>query len=220
MKDFDKVRPLSESVGDFMNVLRGRVEANVRAIETKYRGYLFRSRLEAKWAAFFDLCGWRWSYEPLDFNGWIPDFAIGERPTLVEIKPFFHLAQWDEELTKIRQSGCKENVVLLGADAAWLCDGDEDLGSPVIGYLLERLCLEGVPEWEVCDLHFGSTAGNEQWGLCPMEGSWRNCVWNVPNDPKIRKPNKWARVFGGRTELPKIWAEACNTSRWIPVAKQ
>ncbi|MEA2669684.1 MAG: hypothetical protein QOJ33_2618, partial [Chloroflexota bacterium] len=30
------------------------------AIPTTYDGVNFRSRLEAKWAAFFDLLGWRW----------------------------------------------------------------------------------------------------------------------------------------------------------------
>lgn len=29
----------------------------VAAIPTRYRGRLYRSRLEAKWAAFFDLLG-------------------------------------------------------------------------------------------------------------------------------------------------------------------
>jgi hypothetical protein len=33
-------------------------------IVTEYAGARFRSRLEARWAAFFDLCGWRWEYEP------------------------------------------------------------------------------------------------------------------------------------------------------------
>lgn len=41
----------------------------VPAIPTKYNGINFRSRLEAKWAAFFDLLEWNWEYEPCDFNG-------------------------------------------------------------------------------------------------------------------------------------------------------
>jgi hypothetical protein len=44
------------------------------AIPTRYGGVQFRSRLEARWAAFFDLAGWRWQYEPIDLAGWIPDF--------------------------------------------------------------------------------------------------------------------------------------------------
>ena len=30
----------------------------IAAIPTTYSGVVFRSRLEARWAAFFDLCGW------------------------------------------------------------------------------------------------------------------------------------------------------------------
>lgn len=58
------------------------------AIPTMYNGVQFRSRLEARWAAFFDLCGWQWEYEPFDLNGWIPDFMLrGDRDILVEVKP-------------------------------------------------------------------------------------------------------------------------------------
>ena len=45
-------------------------------IPTMYDGYRFRSRLEARWAAFFDLAGWEWKYEPIDLDGWIPDFWV------------------------------------------------------------------------------------------------------------------------------------------------
>ena len=62
-------------------------------IPTKYNHCQFRSRLEAKWAAFFDLVGWKWEYDPFDLNGWIPDFLlIGTREkVLVEVKPFTSL---------------------------------------------------------------------------------------------------------------------------------
>lgn len=52
-----------------------------QAIPTKYRFHLFRSRLEARWAVFFDRIGIRWSYEPegysLSRTGYLPDFQIG-----------------------------------------------------------------------------------------------------------------------------------------------
>lgn len=65
------------------------IEYTISAKPTKYRGIEFRSRLEARWAAFFDLCGWDWEYEPIDFDGWFPDFAIfGKKfPIYVEVKP-------------------------------------------------------------------------------------------------------------------------------------
>ena len=65
-----------------------------------------RSRLEARWACFFDYLGWRWEYEPIDLpcvdlpgarggasggaRGWVPDFSLvvpGVQPMLVECKP-------------------------------------------------------------------------------------------------------------------------------------
>lgn len=64
----------------------------IAAIETRYAGHLFRSRLEARWAAFFDLTGIKWQYEPFDAAGYIPDFLIhagSDQPAmLVEVKPF------------------------------------------------------------------------------------------------------------------------------------
>lgn len=57
-------------------------------IPTTYKGTRFRSRLEARWAAFFDLLSWPWVYEPFDADGWIPDFLIeGPAPVLVEVGP-------------------------------------------------------------------------------------------------------------------------------------
>lgn len=53
----------------------------MKAIETKYKGYRFRSRLEARWAVFFDALGLQWEYEPEGFDlgdaGWyLPDFRV------------------------------------------------------------------------------------------------------------------------------------------------
>lgn len=48
----------------------------IKAHPTHYDGILFRSRLEARWAAFFDRIAWHWKYEPIDFSGWTPDFWV------------------------------------------------------------------------------------------------------------------------------------------------
>lgn len=34
--------------------------SNFKAVETVYKGYRFRSRLEARWAIFFDSLGIKW----------------------------------------------------------------------------------------------------------------------------------------------------------------
>ena len=38
--------------------------SDIRAIETSYDGYRFRSRLEARWAVFFNEAGIEYQYEP------------------------------------------------------------------------------------------------------------------------------------------------------------
>ena len=53
----------------------------IKAIETTYNGYRFRSRLEARWAVFFDALGVRYEYEPEGFDlgdgiYYLPDFLI------------------------------------------------------------------------------------------------------------------------------------------------
>ena len=65
------------------------MSAALTAIPTIYAGTRFRSRLEARWAAFFDLCKWRWEYEPPEEDGWIPDFLLigASRIVKVEVEP-------------------------------------------------------------------------------------------------------------------------------------
>jgi hypothetical protein len=60
-------------------------------VPTLWHGVQFRSRLEARWAAFFHSLGWRWKYEPqtyaTDVGPYTPDFWIPELFGHVEIKP-------------------------------------------------------------------------------------------------------------------------------------
>lgn len=54
---------------------------SIHAIETVYKGYRFRSRLEARWAVFFDALGIRWEYEREGFDlgelgYYLPDFWL------------------------------------------------------------------------------------------------------------------------------------------------
>ena len=54
---------------------------SIKAIPTEYNGHLFRSRLEARWAVFFDACGVKWEYEPEGFDlgdgmRYLPDFLL------------------------------------------------------------------------------------------------------------------------------------------------
>lgn len=63
----------------------------IKAIETRYKGYRFRSRLEARWAVFFDAAGLKYEYEGQGFEtkhgGYLPDFFIPDQERYIEIKP-------------------------------------------------------------------------------------------------------------------------------------
>lgn len=64
----------------------------IKAIETSYKGFSFRSRLEARWAVFFDAMGVQWEYEKEGYDlgeaGWyLPDFWLPETKSFIEVKP-------------------------------------------------------------------------------------------------------------------------------------
>lgn len=87
----------------------------IKAHPTLYRDVQFRSRLEARWACFFDLAHWKWEYEPIDLEGWTPDFRVefpcshsecrtwingkemnyGSHTLLIEVKPYYSIKEFE-----------------------------------------------------------------------------------------------------------------------------
>ena len=64
---------------------------SIKPIETYYNGYRFRSRLEARWAVFFDAIGIRYEYETegyrsADGKHYLPDFYLPDFRCLFEVK--------------------------------------------------------------------------------------------------------------------------------------
>jgi hypothetical protein len=99
----------------------------IQAIETKYKGYRFRSRLEARWAVFFDALGIEWEYEKEgyqleptdDIAGdetvyYLPDFYLPVLDVWVEVKGE-QLSYTDE--IKIRRLAhySKKSVLVVGS---------------------------------------------------------------------------------------------------------
>lgn len=63
----------------------------MQAIETEYKGYRFRSRLEARWAVFFEKAEISYQYEPEGFQlkdgkNYLPDFLLTNEDIWVEVK--------------------------------------------------------------------------------------------------------------------------------------
>lgn len=68
----------------------------LKGIPCTYKGIKFRSLLEGRIAYFFDKMNFKWSYEPFEVNGYIPDFLLKidsnnyyEETYIVDVKPFF-----------------------------------------------------------------------------------------------------------------------------------
>lgn len=66
------------------------MKRSIKSIDTIYNGYKFRSRLEARWAIFFDSVGIKYRYEPEGYitsHGWyLPDFYIDSMNLFIDVK--------------------------------------------------------------------------------------------------------------------------------------
>lgn len=104
----------------------------IKAIETKYNGYRFRSRLEARWAVFFDALGVDYIYEPEGYENsegirYLPDFKVkchADRGTPCE--PYWLYVEVKGEATendaeKIKGLSCCFDMY----DKAWAMAEDE-----------------------------------------------------------------------------------------------
>jgi hypothetical protein len=91
----------------------------MKAIETRYKGYRFRSRLEARWAVCFDALGIPWEYEAQGYEttagAYLPDFTLWGS-LAAEVKPESRELV-GEALPRLR-AFCRDNdqslVMLIG----------------------------------------------------------------------------------------------------------
>jgi len=106
----------------------------IQAIETSYAGCRFRSRLEARWAVFFDALGITWQYEPQGYmvgpggdfgqRPYLPDFWFPESQAWAEVKGavstidwnlLAYACDWDSGLPGLEESyGTNRGLLLLG----------------------------------------------------------------------------------------------------------
>jgi len=143
---------------------------------TLYRDTMFRSRLEARWAAFFDLIGWAWQYEPYDLDGWTPDFLVrfdcshsecgGYHELLVEVKPFTTIEQF---------SGHPCMDYSYGSNARGRIPAD---ASAAFGN------TPRVSHWEMGHGHGGGVEIIENWTGADIDVAWERAGnatrWNPP----------------------------------------
>lgn len=129
---------------------------NAKPIETIYNGHRFRSRLEARWAVFFDACGIGYEYEPEGFQfedgtKYLPDFLIYVRhrggdeyePVYVEVKG----VMMPSDLHKIDLMSKCYPVYVVGAFPPTCDPSDADWGEPDIYYSFAYMDGDEFPAW-------------------------------------------------------------------------
>lgn len=104
---------------------------SIKAIETRYKGYRFRSRLEARWAVFFDALNINYRYEADGYNlhgiHYLPDFQLLDEPKsngygdlvqnirFIEIKPYLPTRkEWNKAV--LLAHGTEKNVCIFAGD--------------------------------------------------------------------------------------------------------
>lgn len=180
-------------------------------IPTKHKGRQFRSRLEARWARFFDLLGWQFEYEPFDLRGWIPDFLlIADRPILVEIKPVISFPQKIGD--KLLRSDAPEDfdLLILGCTIPVQSLSEKRSIFPLsAGWHMygQGQILHGY--W--CDAFFGLwTNGNGQIGLCNGASAWQDLIHpGPPGEPH-------GDSFLSPLRVSELWTAAGNKTQWMP----
>jgi hypothetical protein len=122
---------------------------------TTYAGINFPSRLEAQYAAFFDLVDWQWEHAPLDLKDYLPTFRVkipcnqhdskcgGRHTVLVEITPHRDIDKiTDAPKYRLAKNGYRpgpdcDAVVLFGDQPSvsyWLTTEGEAGGESMISF--------------------------------------------------------------------------------------
>ena len=130
----------------------------MKAIETIYKGYRFRSRLEARWAVFFDKMGIKFEYEKEGYEKgdyrYLPDFYLPQYGMHVEVKGVMdersavtlaNMIDFGSPIPFVDYSEnakCKNEAIEAGASPYIFCPGILLLGDiPLLnhGFVIHKL---------------------------------------------------------------------------------
>lgn len=180
-----------------------------RPIETWYRGHRFRSRLEARWAVFFDRLEIPFQYESqgftVDGHPYLPDFLLTDCGTWVEVKGAED--ELDHELmlaaaARLPEKGCKQDrgprLLILGP----IPDAPEfgDLG---------WIGLDVVRFWR------GEIRTGDRSYACSIQrGDWQcECGWRVEGDDP-RGPEDLCEHLAAFSKKCTDAGEAVHLDHW------
>ena len=149
-------------------------DAMIGAIETVYKGYRFRSRLEARWAVFFDELKIEYLYEPEgyilhDDSKYLPDFFL----------PNVRGGMWIE----VKPAGFPEGK-LAEKKLEMLCSVTDKSGMIVAGDPIVNIDFaefnqsngEYYPAWWIC-LRQDFEGGSGDYAICDGPYIFCLCPW-------------------------------------------
>lgn len=95
----------------------------IQAIQTRYLGHEFRSRLEARWACFFTALGIPWHYEPEGYDlepgvRYLPDFYLPSIDTFYEVKGESPTQEAEDKAALLGEGLNKRVLIAYGAIGA------------------------------------------------------------------------------------------------------
>ncbi len=217
------------------------LDYSIKAIPTEFKGRLYRSRLEAKWASFFDRCGWHAEYEPYDLGSWSPDFLIsqGDNQILVEVKPIseVHVPTIYKMYSAAKQAEFSGDLLLVGTGLK------PDEYGPIVGWACSNECPEdpfssternGLPDemrlmpW-FCRSQIVPVKGGTPDILiatCSTSRSGKDHVTGLVTGRELMRD--WMPIYQpvGETEwrcnsafsdaVLEQWSLACNAVQWTP----
>lgn len=184
----------------------------IKAIETVYNGYWFRSRLEARWAVFFDQLSLAYEYEKegYDLGGvqYLPDFWLPDLNYWIEIKG---QEPSDEESSKARGLAAmtSKNVYLFVGQIV-LPDPDQG-GNNAYAYISGENDVWDDESYWWCECRRCGQLGLEFRGRSERLPCSCQDLENVKdynfNSPRIRRAftaARAARFQGGKAILPTL----------------
>ncbi len=174
----------------------------IAAIPTVYKGIQFRSRLEAKWAAFFDSIRIFWEYEPLDMDGWIPDFLIRFELNswLVEVKPILEFTpvvaeeMWASWIRSYPRDMSFYGVILLGLGP---------ISDPLTPFSPRVGWMKDGADWHTVNVV--KMYGEDRFSL------FANKYGFLDQEEDIGYENV---DLLGTEPINLLWASACNETQW------
>lgn len=178
-------------------------EMTIKPIETEYDGHKFRSRLEARWAVFFDAIGADWTYEEEgcelpDGTRYLPDFHLynirgrglgydGRNDIWVEIKGVMtaedarkiDLFAWPRETIDDEAFELHNPIIVFG-------------NMPKLSESSDRVWLNNFPEFkrqyskysQYDDMYYNLRYSEpDEYYTYPVAGKGGGIVFEYPDDP-------------------------------------